>query len=143
MNNACFQESIGFPYKAGYINEFITVNVGEIMIKKMNEIIRVDNKRYFILPVYVSLGTPNKAVNHLPIAVNGIKLEIQSDKIRAITKLVTILSQSIVANEMVKTPASKSLWALIADAKHRKKQTGMSHIKLYTNKEILNFITSL
>ena len=69
---------------------------------------RVANKRYFIFPVYVSFGTWNSPVNHLPIAVNGIKLEISKDKTRAITKLVSMFNQSIVANEIVKTPAFKS-----------------------------------
>lgn len=115
---------------AGHINELTTVRVGEIIIKNIKEIIKVDNNRYFILPVYVVFGIPNKPVNHLPIAVNGIKLEIRRDNTKAITKLVTIFNQSIVANEMVKTPLSKSLWALIADARHKKKQTGMSQIKL-------------
>ena len=108
----------------------MTVNVGEIIMKKMKEIISVANKRYFILWVYVSLGTWNKPVNHLPIAVNGIKFEMINERTKAITKLVNIFNQSIVTNEIVKTPASRSVWAEIADAKQRKNETGMSHIKL-------------
>ena len=90
----------------------------------------VERSRYFIFPVYVSFGTWNKPVNHLPIAVNGMKFEIIRDKTNAITKLVNIFNQSIVANEIVKTPESKSDWAEIADAKQRKNETGMSHNRL-------------
>jgi hypothetical protein len=106
INNACCQGRGSFPCKAGYINELITVNVGEMIMKNMKEMISVESKRYLIFPAYVSFGTPNKAVNHLPIAVNGIKLEITRDKIKAITKLVTMFSQSIVANEIVRTPST-------------------------------------
>ena len=83
------------------------VKVGEIIAKKIKEVIKVANNLYFILPVYVSLGTWNNPVNHLPIAVNGTKLEMISERIKAMTKLVAILSQSIVTKEIVKTPESK------------------------------------
>ncbi len=140
MNNACCQLNGSVPRTAGSTKALMIVKTGETMLKKINEIIRVANKRYLILFLYVSFGTPNNAVNHLPIAVNGIKFEIRSDNMRAITKLVAILSQSIVTKEIVKTPDSKSDCAEIADAKHKKNETGISHIKLYTSKESLNFI---
>ena len=109
-------------------------------MKNMNEMINVDNNLYFILPVYVSLGTWNNPVNHLPIAVSGIKLDINKERIKAMTKLVNMLSQSIVANEIVNTPSLQLDCALIADVRQRKNETGMSHIKLYTNNDNLNFI---
>ena len=109
-----------------------------MIIKNIKDIINVASKRYFILWVYVSFGIRNKPVNHLPIAVNGTKLEIIKDNVKAITKFVAILGQSIVTKEIVKTPASKSVWADIAEAKQRKNETGMSHTKLYTNNESLN-----
>ena len=112
-------------------------------MKNMNEIINVDNNLYFILFVYVWLGTWNNPVNQRPIAVYGMKLEMRSERNNAITKLVTMLSQSIVANEIVKTPSLQEDCALIADVKQRKNETGMSHIKLYTNKDNLNFIGHL
>ena len=108
INNACCQLSASVPLIAGKTNELRIVSVGEMIIKKMNEIIKVAKSLYLILFVYVSLGTWNKAVNHLPIAVNGMKFEIINERIRAITKLVNIFIQSIVAKEIVKTPDSKS-----------------------------------
>ena len=130
MNNACCQLNGSVPRTAGSTKALMIVKTGETMLKKINEIIRVANKRYLILFLYVSFGTPNNAVNHLPIAVNGIKFEIRSDNMRAITKLVAILSQSIVTKDIVKTPDSKSDCAEIADAKHKKNETGISQIKL-------------
>ena len=104
------------------------------MIVELN----VASKRYLIFPVYVSLGTWNRPVNHLPIAVNGIKLEIKSDKARAITKLVPKLAQSIVVKLIVKIPPSRSDCETIADDKHKKNETGMPQIKLYMNVANLN-----
>jgi hypothetical protein len=52
--------------------------------------------------------------------------------------LVTMFSQSIVANEIVRTPSTNVDWADIAEAKQRKNETGMSQTKLYTNNDTLN-----
>ena len=107
INNDCCQLSGSCPCISGKTNELTMVKVGEIIAKKINEVIKVANNLYFILPAYVSLGTWNNPVNHLPIAVNGTKLEMISERINAMTKLVAILSQSIVTKEIVKTPESK------------------------------------
>ena len=115
---------------AGKTKQLSIVSVGEMMMKNINEMIRVANNLYLILFVYVSLGTWNKPVNHLPIAVNGIKFEIIKDNVKAMTKFVSIFIQSIVTKDIVNTPASKSDCALIADARQRNNETGMSHIKL-------------
>ena len=89
--------------------------------------LKVASNLYLTFPVYVSLGTWNKPVNHLPIAVRGIKLEIKIDKVSAITKLVAKFAQSIVLKLIVNTPPSRSDWATIADDKHKKNETGMPH----------------
>ena len=96
------------------------------MIVELN----VASKRYLTFPVYVSFGTWNNAVNHLPIAVNGIKFDMSIDKVNAITKLVAKFAQSMVVKLIVKIPPSRSDWATIADDKHKKNETGMPHITL-------------
>ena len=106
------------------------------MIVELN----VASNLYLILFVYVSFGTWNNPVNHLPIAVNGIKLEIRIDKVKAITKLVAKFAQSMVVKLIVKIPPSKSDWATIALDKHKKNETGIPHIMLYTNVANLNFV---
>ena len=92
--------------------------------------LKVASNLYLTFPVYVSLGTWNKAVNHLPIAVNGIKFEIIIDKANAITKLVAKLAQSMVVKLIVKIPPSRSDCATIALDKHKKNETGMPHTTL-------------
>ena len=96
----------------------------------MTVLLSVARSLYLTFPVYVSFGTWNKPVNHLPIAVNGIKLEIKIDKVKAITKLVAKFAQSIVLKLIVKIPLSKSDCATIADDKHKKNETGMPHTTL-------------
>ena len=115
------------------------VSVGDIIPKKMMVVIKVASKRYLIFPAYVSFGTLKSAVNHLPIAVNGIKFEIISDKANAIAKLIPKLAQSIVVKLIVSIPDSIFDWEVMAEAKHKKNETGMSHITLYTNVANLNF----
>ena len=70
------------------------------MIVELN----VASNLYLTFPVYVSFGTWNKPVNHLPIAVSGIKLEIIIERNKAITKLVKKFNQSIVVKLIVKIP---------------------------------------
>lgn len=101
-------------------------------------LLSVARSLYLIFPVYVSFGIWNKPVNHLPIAVSGIKLEIRIDKVNAMTKLVAKLIQSIVLKFIVKIPLSKSDWATIAEDKHKKNETGIPHTKLYINVANLN-----
>ncbi len=84
-----------------------SVRVGEIITKKIIVVISVASNLYLTFPVYVSLGMLNNDVNHLPIAVNGIKLEITSDKARAITKLIAKFAQSIVLKLIVNIPESR------------------------------------
>ena len=96
----------------------------------MMVLLKVARSLYLTFPVYVSFGTWNKPVNHLPMAVNGIKFEIMMDKNNAITKLVAKFAQSIVLKLMVSIPLSKSDWATIAEDKHKKNETGMPHTTL-------------
>ena len=96
----------------------------------MMVLLNVARSLYLTFPVYVSFGTWNKPVNHLPMAVNGIKFEIMMDKNNAITKLVAKFAQSIVLKLMVRIPLSKSDWATIAEDKHKKNETGMPHTTL-------------
>lgn len=121
---------IASPLIAGTMNQFSTVNDGETITKKISEIIKVESNRYLMLFVYVSFGTLNNPVNHLPIAVNGMKLEMQSDNTKATPKLSNMLSQFKAVKVIVKTPESKSVAFTKADVKHKQKQTGISQIKL-------------
>lgn len=96
----------------------------------MNVELNVARSLYLTFPVYVSFGTWNKPVNHLPIAVSGIKFEIMIDKNKAIMKFVKKFIQSMVVKLIVKMPPSRSDWATIADVIHKKNDTGMPHITL-------------
>ncbi len=120
------------------MTQLTKVNVGEIIKQKIIVELNVASNLYLIFPVYVSFGTWNKAVNHLPIAVNGMKFEIKIDKVNAITKLVAKFAQSIVVKLIVKIPPSRSDWATIADDKHKKNETGMPQITLQMNVANLN-----
>lgn len=101
-----------------------------MITKKITVVISVANKRYFTLPVYVWFGTLNNAANHLPISVNGMKLEMIKERTKAIPKFTPKFTQSIVLKFMVKIPESKLDCAVIAEAKHKKNETGMSQTRL-------------
>lgn len=98
----------------------------------------VASNLYLTFPVYVWLGTLNRLANHLPMSVNGMKLEITNDKARAIAKLTLKFTQSIVLKLIVKIPESRLDCAVIAEARHKKNDTGISHTRLYTNVASLN-----
>ncbi len=101
-----------------------------MIAKKITVVIKVANSLYFTFPVYVWFGTLNKLANHLPISVNGIKFEMIKERISAIPKLILKLIQSIVLKLIVKIPDSRFDCAVMAEAKHKKNETGMSHTKL-------------
>ena len=62
------------------------------------------------------------------------------DKNNAITKLVAKFNQSIAVKLIVNIPWSKSDCATIAEDKHKKNETGMPHIMLYTSVANLNLL---
>ena len=77
------------------------------IIKNIMVVTNVASNLYLTFPVYVWLGTLNRLANHLPMSVNGTKLEIINERVKAIAKLTEKLTQSMVLKLMVKTPESR------------------------------------
>ena len=90
---------------------------------------RVANKRYFMLPVYVSFLTWNKAVNQRPILVRGTNMPTNIAIVKPVMKFQRKFNQLNELKLIVIIPESMLVAPIIAAAKHKKKQTGILQIK--------------